>query len=294
MTATKPQARPAPPIPLSSEAFAPNKETDVYWLASSTILINSFGTTLLMDPTIMYLNDDDKESMVGEVIDDDQIYYMKFLYDPPMLADEMPLLDGVLLTHADVDHMGPRSIQALAAKGNTFHGTEYVANDLRKAGVPEAQIVTHAIGDRFKIKNVEIELTETDHPWQKFFPEVYDYVYQIGDCCGFKLYCPDCTIWNPGDSLLMDSHFDHEDADLILMDFSEDPTACHVGQENAVKLANHYSDQDIIMIHWGFYDAPTVGWCSADPEDVKPLIENPQRFHILAPGEKFRVKKIIR
>ena len=120
------QARPKPSIPLTADAFADHQETAVYWLASSTILLNSYGTNILMDPTLMFLHDDDQESMVSEVLDDDQIDYMKFLVRPPIFASELPRLDAVLLTHADVDHMGPRSIEALAAKGNIFHGTPYV------------------------------------------------------------------------------------------------------------------------------------------------------------------------
>ena len=164
------QARPKPSIPLTADAFADHQETAVYWLASSTILLNSYGTNILMDPTLMFLHDDDQESMVSEVLDDDQIDYMKFLVRPPIFASELPRLDAVLLTHADVDHMGPRSIEALAAKGNIFHGTPYVGRILREQGVAEEQIVTHGIGERFQINDITVETTEADHPWQKFFP----------------------------------------------------------------------------------------------------------------------------
>lgn len=57
------QARPKPSIPLTADAFADHQETAVYWLASSTILLNSYGTNILMDPTLMFLHDDDQESM---------------------------------------------------------------------------------------------------------------------------------------------------------------------------------------------------------------------------------------
>lgn len=286
------QARPQTFIPLTADTFAGHQETALYWLMSSSVLITSYGTNILLDPTLMYLHDDQQQSMVSEVMDDDQVDYMKFLFRPPILASEMPLLDAVLLTHADVDHMGPRSITALADKGNVFHGTPYVGKVLREQGVAEQQISTHNIGEQFKINDIIVELTEADHPWQKFFPEVYDYVYRPEDCCGFKFYCRDCVIWNPGDSLLLNSHFHHQDADVILMDFSEDPTACHFGQKDAILLANYYRDQDIVMCHWGSFDAPAVGWCSADPAEIRPHIARPQRFRVLAPGEKFIVFEV--
>ena len=92
------QARPKPSIPLTADAFADHQETAVYWLASPTILLNSYGTNILMDPTLMFLHDDDQESMVSEVLDDDQIDYMKFLVRPPILASVLPRLAAVLLT----------------------------------------------------------------------------------------------------------------------------------------------------------------------------------------------------
>ena len=129
------QARPQTSIPLTADTFAGHQETALYWLMSSSVLITSYGTNILLDPTLMYLHDDQQQSMVSEVMDDDQVDYMKFLFRPPILASEMPLLDAVLLTHADVDHMGPRSITALADKGNVFHGTPYVGKVLREQGV---------------------------------------------------------------------------------------------------------------------------------------------------------------
>ena len=43
------------------------------------------------------------------------------------------------------------------------------------------------------------------------------------------------------------------------------------------------------MYHWGFYDAPTVGWCSADPEVIRPQIVRPQRFRVTYARRKFVV-----
>ena len=112
------QARPKPSIPLTADAFADHQETAVYWLASSTILLNSYGTNILMDPTLMFLHDDDQESMVSEVLDDDQIDYMKFLVRPPIFASELPRLDAVLLTPGCSDPLYRRS--ARVSMGTVF------------------------------------------------------------------------------------------------------------------------------------------------------------------------------
>ena len=152
--------------------------------------------------------------------------------------------------------MGPRSIEALAAKGNIFTALLMLAAYCASRQWQEEQIVTHGIGERFQINDITVETTEADHPWQKFFPEVYDYVYKPEDCCGFKFYCRDCVIWNPGDSLLLNSHFHHQDADLIFMDYSEDPTACHFGQKDAVLLKQLLFRSGYHYVSLGFLRRP--------------------------------------
>ena len=280
------QAKAQFPRFMTEEDFENHNEVSVYWLTSASVMINSFGTTILMDPVITPTSE---EPLISEAMDDDQTGYMPLLVPPPITAREIKKVTAVLITHADVDHMGFLSIQALQKGGALFHGTPYVGKTLEEMGVPKEQITTHRIGERFAIENVTVEVTDAIHPWQKYFPQVYDYVYQPGDCCGYKFTCGDVVIWNPGDSELLESHFTHTDADLIFLDYSDDEMACQMGKEAAVKLSNHLRDARLVMYHWGTFDQPNVGWCNADPEVIRPLIQDPDRLLVLRPGEKYVV-----
>lgn len=282
------QARAETPVLMSDKDFENHGEVSVYWLTSASVLINSYGTTILMDPVITPTME---EPLISEAMDDDQTGYMPLLVRAPIYAPDIHKLTAVLITHADVDHMGFLSIRALQKLGVPFHGTPYVGKALEELGVPKEQVTTHFVGEKFHIEDVEVEVTDAEHPWQKHFPEVYDYVYQSGDCCGYKFTCGDVVIWNPGDSELLDSHFTHTDADLVFMDYSDDASACHMGRDAAVKLSNHLINSKLVMYHWGTFDQPDVGWCNADPAQICPLISHPERFCVLRPGEKFVVHK---
>ncbi len=109
------------------------------------------------------------------------------------------------------------------------------------------------------------------------------------DYCGYYLNTPDGSIWMPGDSRLLKEQLKQEAPDVILFDFSDD--SWHITLEGAAKLANTYPHADLIAIHWGCVDAPTMNAFSADPEKIRALIVNPERLHVLAPGEEYILKK---
>lgn len=277
------QASAADPVYLNAEAFASNDETAVYWLTSAGVFVNSHGTTIMMDPIISYVS---YEPLLSETMDDDGIDYFPQLGKLPIEAKDVEKLDAVLITHTDFDHLGFKSVIDLLPSGATYYGTQYVADELMRLRIPKKRIQVIKPHEHFQLGSVEIEVTAADHPWDQdgftFAPE---------DCCGYKLYCQEGVVWNTGDTLLLPEHMNHSDADLIFMDFSDDPPSCHFGIENAIMLANHYAKADIAMYHWGSYDAPEIGWCNADPAVIKPQINNPERFLAMTPGEKYLLHK---
>lgn len=87
--------------------------------------------------------------------------------------------------------------------------------------------------------------------------------------------------------------------DVILFDFSDNPW--HITIDGAIKLANAYPNSDLICIHWGCVDAPTMSPFNGNPESLINKIVNPERIKVLAPGEqyilrgkKLRLKEVIR
>ena len=130
------QARAPQTRPFGPEAFAPTDQTVLRWLGMAGFLISSRGTTLMVDP------------LLGD-------FDMPLLVDLPLDAASVPHLDAVLVTHSDNDHYSVPTCRALAPVTDVFHSTRYVDTLFRGERFPS---VGHAIGDRFRVGGVEVEV----------------------------------------------------------------------------------------------------------------------------------------
>ena len=107
------QARSTNMIPIGNEHFDVIKGTNVHWLGSAGVLINSYGTSILIDPVL------DEVEINGQ-------YWtraggLKLFHRVPIQLENVPVVDAILYTHADEDHIGYRSYQVLAETGATIY-----------------------------------------------------------------------------------------------------------------------------------------------------------------------------
>jgi L-ascorbate metabolism protein UlaG (beta-lactamase superfamily) len=138
------QAR-APEIqPFGAEAFEAGKGTVLRWLGMAGFLINSRGTTVMIDP------------LLGG-------FDMPVMIDFPIAADDVPNLDAVLVTHSDNDHYSVPTGRDLARVAGEYHSTRYVAWLMKQQGF---SAYGHDIGEHFAIGPVGVEVTPADHAWQ--------------------------------------------------------------------------------------------------------------------------------
>lgn len=79
----------------------------VRWLGMAGFLLNSRGTTVMIDP------------LLGG-------FDMPILIDFPITAAAVPLLDAVLVTHSDNDHYSVPTCRQLVPVTTAFHSTRYV------------------------------------------------------------------------------------------------------------------------------------------------------------------------
>lgn len=258
------QARAPQSRPFGAEAFGPVDGTVLRWLGMAGFLINSRGTTVMVDP------------LLGG-------FDMPILIDFPIAADEVPRLDAVLITHSDNDHYSVPTCRQLAPVTNSFHGTRYVHSLMEGEGFPA---MGHDIGDWFTVGPVRVNVTPADHAWQNDVPGAADRVFQPEDCCGFWIETPDGIIWAPGDSrLIPDHHLQMPAPNALLFDFSD--SEWHFGLDGAVAMANAYPDAPLLLHHWGCVDAPDFAPFNADPATLPSRVVNPDRIVLLAPGEPF-------
>ena len=263
------QARAPQTQPFGAEAFEPQEATVLRWLGMAGFLINSRGTTLMIDPL---LGDFDMPVMINFPID----------------AAAVPRLDAVLVTHSDNDHYSVPTCRRLAPVTAAFHSTRYVDTLMRAQGFPSTGL---DIGDRFTVGQVQVTVTPADHAWQNDSPGASDRVFQMEDCCGFWIETPDGTIWAPGDSrLIPDHHLGMPTPDAMLFDFSD--SEWHFGLDGAIAMANAYPRTPLLLQHWGCVDAPDFPPFNGDPASLTGRVDNPDRIVQLAPGEPFTLHSL--
>ena len=260
------QAMPASVQPFGKEAFEPTDHTEIRWLGSAGFLINSRGTCLMVDPMLKGFD-------------------MPVLIQSPIQPEEVPHLDAVLITHCDNDHFSIPSCKEMAKVCRQYHSTHYVDTLMKKEELPS---FGHDIGEAFRIGALTIKLTPADHAWQNGMEEFRKVrEYKMEDYCGFLIHTPDGLIWAPGDSRFLPDFLKLPEPDVIFFDFSDD--SWHIGLENAVKIANAYPKAQLLLSHWGTVDAPNMKPFNPDPKSLEGLVLNPERIHVLMPGEPFHM-----
>ncbi len=132
-------------IPIQPGAFKDQDYTSIYWLGSGGAMINSQGTTIMIDPLLEG-------------------------FDMPLLMEEMPIdpsevphLDSVLITHIDNDHFSRPTCTDLKEKTDQFYAPGYVAEVMVEEGYPATP---KTIGDQFEIGQINVRLTPALHNWQ--------------------------------------------------------------------------------------------------------------------------------
>jgi len=261
------QARAPQTQPFGSEAFDKSKQTTLRWLGMAGFLINSRGTTFMVDP----------------VLDE---FDMSLLIDFPISAKDVPYLDAVFITHADNDHFSISTNVKMSKVVNVYHSTVYVDSLMKNL---QLKSTGHNIGDTFSIKNITVKITPADHDYQNAYPGMSKRWFKNEDACGFWFNTPDGSIWATGDSRLLPEHLTMQAPDAILFDFSD--SEWHFTFAGAVKLANTYPNAQLLLCHWGSVDSPDFAPFNGDPEKLFDVIINPERIKILAPGEPFVLKR---
>lgn len=260
------QAKAPATQPFGSEAFGPLDRTVLRWLGMAGFLVNSRGTTIMIDPVLGGFD-------------------MPIMIEMPLSASDVPHLDAVLVTHSDNDHYSVPTCHDLAGVADAYHSTQYVAGLMRDLNLSSTG---HDIGDSFQVGAVRVDVTPADHAWQNESPGASPRIFRDEDCCGFWLTTPDGTIWAPGDSRLIPTHHLTMPApDALIYDFSD--SEWHFGLDGAVRMANAYPETPLLLHHWGCVDAPDFPPFNADPASLYGRVDNPNRIHVLAPGEPFEL-----
>lgn len=265
---SRPQAVAPATQPFGAEAFGASPGTTLRWLGMAGFLLNSRGTTAMIDPVL-------------------HSFDMPLLIEIPLAASDVPRLDAILITHSDNDHFSVPTCRDLAPVTTQLHSTHYVAG---LANTDGCAATGHDWDDVFTVGDLTITVTPADHAWQNARPRPGQRTFADNDACGFWIETPDGSLWAPGDSrLIPDHHLTMPAPDVMLFDFSD--SEWHFGFEGAVTMANTYPDADLVLHHWGSVDSPDFSPFNGNPDDLVDRVINPERIRVVAPGEPFEVRR---
>ncbi len=259
---------------IKAEVFDAREGSLLTWLGSAGVLLNARGTVLLIDPVLALAEiDGETRSETGH----------RLKLELPIEAARVPRADAVLYTHADGDHLGRRTAEILNERLRPrFIAPPPVVARLEDLGVEANRIVVAEDFMTLRIGEAEIHITPALHDWQPESP------WRRGDCCGFLVRTPDGAVWHPGDTRLIDELLQVKDVDVLWFDIAQ--ALAHLGPEGSARLAESCGARDLIAYHYGTFDVPPGGPFGCDPEDCRPVVAGlPATFHILNPGEAFRL-----
>lgn len=260
--------------PIPASFFDPREDTVLTWLGMAGAMLNVCGTILLIDPLIGLVEEDGElRSEAG----------YRLRVPLPILAAQILRADLVMVTHADEDHVGRLTHQALARQtACRFLVPPPVADVLREIGIAEERITIARDFDRLLVGPLEVEVTPALHDWQEVNP------WQRGDCCGFLLRTPDGVVWHPGDTRLIDELLAVFGVDVLFFDVAA--VDSHLGPAGSARLAESSGAKVMVAYHYGTFDLPPGSFGGCDPRDALPYVEGlPGRFLLLNPGEPLRL-----
>lgn len=261
------QAMPEKTVKLDTSAFDTISGTEVYWLGNSSLLINSRGTIILIDPIL-------------------DSFDMPLLIDMPIASRDIPRVDALLISHIDNDHLAFDTLENIKGQTKSFHAPAYVADVMKEKGFDTQE---HAVGEVFEVNGIKIKPTPTKHNWQSE-KEKYNFrEWKEEEYVGYWIETLDGTIWLPSDSRLLPEHLEMDNPDLIFFDFSDNEW--HIGYDNALLEAKTYPKADLVCIHWGSIDAFDWAVFNGNPDKLREDVVNPERVHDLAVGGKLRLTK---
>jgi L-ascorbate metabolism protein UlaG (beta-lactamase superfamily) len=208
--------------------------TQVTYVGHATVLIEAGGSRLLTDPLLR-----------------SRVAHLRRLV-PFGPLPELTSPDGVVISHAHLDHLDLASLQQLAPSGPVVvpRGWGGLAE---RAGLRE--VVEVEVGDRVAVGALEVLATPAEHDGRR------RPLGRAAEALGYLITGPH-RIYFAGDTDLFDGMGDlAEDLDLALLPvagWGRRLPPGHLDPERAARAAALLRPRVAVPIHWGTYASPLV------------------------------------
>jgi len=223
----------------------------VTWLGHSTMLIGIDGALFLTDPVFSR-----RASPV-------QWAGPARFHAPPLALDQLPALDGVLLSHDHFDHLDREAILALARRGGRLFVPLGVGQALLDWGIPPAQVQELDWWEHVEVAGVELHAAPARH-FSGRSPRMSNRTLWMS----WALLGPQHRAWFSGDT----GPFDAGVAEIARrygpLDMAMIETGAwhpawgdiHLGPQQAVRMHRLLGAKALLPVHWGTFNLALHAW----------------------------------
>ncbi len=219
------------------------------WLGHAGVLIRSGNTYLLTDPVLMERAS--PFSFAGP----------ERIFPSPIAPEDLPELEGVIISHDHYDHLGYETIMAIQHKVKHFFVPLGVGETLRYWGIPEEKIQEMDWWQAYKGTDYKITaaparhfsgrfLTQNNTFWASYALELGGQkIYFGGDSGYFGGYEEIGKRLGPFDlSLMPIGAYDYAWANI------------HLNPQEAVQAHQEVQGGTLLPTHWGTFDLALHSW----------------------------------
>jgi len=205
-----------------------------------------------------------------------------------MAFDIISTADVVLVSHEHGDHFNLPTASRLVNESNCrFVLPASCINEAKEANIPPLRIITAHHHKKIDLFGEGISVTPYPAVHGHLFGSVYRH-YNPADC-GYLVQTASLNLFHPGDSLLLDEHFDLPKIDVLFISPTEHNTNVVQSQILIKKLNPKY----IMPQHRDTYVVTDENrfWTSAYEKELYDSLDTiyKERFHILGIGDEFTI-----
>jgi L-ascorbate metabolism protein UlaG (beta-lactamase superfamily) len=281
---------PVPIVDVEPELFShsPASGLRVTWLGHSATILEIDGVRLLTDP--VFGGRASPFSWAGPAA----------WYEPPLLLDEVPPVDAILVSHDHHDHLQHSSIARIVELGwqTTFIAPLGVGAHLESWGIPADRIVEldwwdiHPVTSRDGQHRIEVVSTPARHASGR---HVFDQMATLWT--SYALKGPQHRVFFSGDTGLTPAFVEigarHGPFDVVMVEvgaYDRDWPDWHMGPEQALVVNEWTRGKLFVPIHWGLWTLASHGWTEPVERILAAAPAHPDlRLVVPRPGQSIEV-----
>lgn len=212
-------------------------------------------------------------------------YLSERMQEPPIsVKDLAPHLDLLMISHAHDDHFNGRTVSELVRCSDCHFLLPVSCHEKAdQVGIPENRRLSIQPGQTRKYRNIEFSAIRAlhGHMGQSVYKEA-----SLGDC-GYRFELAGCTIYQPGDTILLQEHLEMTPVDLLFVS----PTDHNTHIEPSSRMIAAIEPRWIMAQHFGTYrtNEENAFWTKGYPEELKKRLPESlwNRFFIPKAGEVY-------